>query len=80
MTEPAEIATPRLLLRPYQTSDHTDFIALFTDPEVTRYTDGPLPLDRAESLFAGILRTDHPRVLVAWAVTERSGFMVLLHL
>ena len=70
MTALATIRTARLVLRPYCAADRDDFIALLTDPEVTRYTDGPLPLERAEQIIDGILGDGHERVVAAWAVID----------
>jgi RimJ/RimL family protein N-acetyltransferase len=60
-----EIQTARLLLRPWQPDDLSEFIRLLTDPEVTRYIVVHTPFSPED---VGEL---HARTLEQW---ERNGF------
>jgi RimJ/RimL family protein N-acetyltransferase len=61
----ATIATPRLLLRPWQPDDLAEFTRLLTDPVVTRYIVVSTPFSPQD------VAEVHARTLEQW---ERNGF------
>lgn len=71
----AEIRTARLRLCPYQAAERADFVALFTDPVVTRYTGGPLSPQAAARLFDAMRAGTHPRIVAAWAAWEDNAYV-----
>lgn len=71
------LATERLTLRPYTPADEDSFVALFQDPEVSRFVgDGPSGESEDRALFGRVFTAVYAtgRFLV-WAV-ERDGRVV----
>jgi RimJ/RimL family protein N-acetyltransferase len=71
---PVELETPRLILRQWQTSDHDEYIELFTDPEVARYIFLGRPARREQLLevSAGYLRQWQERGFGPFAVFDKK--------
>lgn len=70
------LETDRLILRPYNSLDRTDLVALFTDREVRRYVgDGVLSDEAAGAGFERIFTHVYaPRAFDVWAViSKREG-------
>jgi RimJ/RimL family protein N-acetyltransferase len=70
---PVELETPRLILRQWQTSDHEEYIELFTDPEVARYVflGGPVRREQLLEVSAGYLKQWQDRGFGPFAVFDK---------
>lgn len=77
-----EVVTPtlhtkRLLLDPYERGDEEDFVALFQDPQVSRWMgDGPAAENEDRALFGRIFTKVYAHGLFeVWAV-RRDGLLI----
>jgi ribosomal-protein-alanine N-acetyltransferase len=67
------LKTERLILKSYETSDKSDFIALFTDAAVMRYVgDGVLTEKKAEAFWRKLFERLYPQNFNIWAVTVKE--------
>lgn len=73
------ISTPRLVLRPYATSDRDAFVALNTDPVVRAHMNGPLTEAAARQLHERLVAQARGPAQRAWAITDRGGGRYLGH-
>lgn len=71
------IETERLLLRNTQPGDISDLVAMWTDPDVTRFMGGPKDRAWLEGNFAEDARNPDPLLYDQWPVIEKwSGELV----
>ncbi len=74
MTEPTEIRTDRLRLRPFSLSDIDDVLKYGSDPEWAAFYDRPYDRDEAEDMVARAVATswdEHP-----WFALELDGKVI----
>ena len=71
--------TQRLTIRPLVSSDVAALVALWTDPEVTRYMGGPRDRSRLESGFAEDLAVAERPSFDLWPTVETSSGQVIGH-
>lgn len=70
---PAELQTPRLLLRQWQEADREPFAALNADPEVMRYFHSPIAREASDRSLDHWRREIDERGWSNWAVVRRDG-------
>jgi len=73
------IVTQRLTIRPLVSSDVAALVALWTDPEVTRYMGGPRDRSRLEGGFAEDLAVAERPSFDLWPTVETSSGQVIGH-
>jgi RimJ/RimL family protein N-acetyltransferase len=73
------IETERLCLRPMRAEDIPALVALWMDPDVTRYLGGPRERVFLEQTFAEDLANPAPPVYDLWPVIERSSGQLVGH-
>jgi len=71
------IETERLLLRPMQAEDIPALVALWMDPDATRFMGGPRERAFLEQTFAEDLANPTPPVYDLWPVIERASGQVV---
>ncbi len=69
------LSTPRLLLRPRAPADLADCLAMDSDPEVTRFIDGPWSDPEAHRAFVeDRIRRAYPAGMGYWSIIIAGGF------
>lgn len=73
------IATEHLTIRPLVSSDVAALVALWTDPEVTRYMGGPRDRSQLESGFAEELAVVERPCFDLWPTVETASGQIIGH-
>lgn len=71
------VETDRLLLRPVAASDAAVLIAMWSDPDVTRYMGGPRDPERVRQAIEEEARTGAPYPMGLWPVVEKASGRVI---
>src|SRR3989441_8941785 len=71
------LETPRLLLRPLQASDVAVLVAIWADPDVTRYMGGPRDGEKVRQTLEDELRTHSGDRLGFCPVVEKASGRVI---
>ncbi len=71
------VETDRLLLRPVEASDAAALLAMWSDPDVTRYMGGPRDPERVRQAIEEEARTGAPYPMGLWPVVEKASGRVI---
>ena len=71
------LETPRLLLRPLQASDVAVLVAIWADPDVTRYMGGPRDGEKVRQTLEGELRTHSTDPFGFCPIVEKASGRVI---
>ena len=73
MSQPADLYTPRLLLRQWRPSDLEPFAAMNADADVMRYYPAPWSREQSDAFAYRVMRLIDEREWGFWAVEERAS-------